>query len=109
MPANRFLKSIRIRNFLSYGPQGDTVDLLPLNVIIGPNCSGKSNLLEAIDVLRATPSDVTQPIRDGGGIGDYLWKGTKTKYSPKAEIEATVYYPEGPAPLKYRFAFSMVG
>jgi predicted ATPase len=109
MLTNRLLKSIRLRNFLSYGPNGDSVELLPLNVIIGPNCSGKSNLLEAIDVLRATPSDVTQPIRDGGGVEDYLWKGAKTKRPPTAEIEAVVYYPEGHGPLKYRFAFSTVG
>jgi len=109
MVFNRLLKSIRLRNFLSYGPGGDPVDLSPLNVIIGPNSSGKSNLLEAIDILRATPSDVTQPIRDGGGVEDYLWKGAKTRQSPTAEIEAIVFYPEGLGPLKYRFAFSMVG
>jgi predicted ATPase len=55
------------------------LELLPLNVIIGPNSSGKSNLLEAIDILRATPSDVTQPIREGGGVEDYLWKGIQAK------------------------------
>lgn len=106
---NRLLKSIRLRNFLSYGPNASTVELLPLNVIIGPNSSGKSNLLEAIDILRATPSDVTQPIREGGGVEDYLWKGIEAKRSPTAEIDAIVYYPEGRTPLKYRFAFTMVG
>src|SRR5258706_983898 len=109
MCANRLIKSIRLRNFLSYGATGEPIELSPLNVIIGANCSGKSNLLEAIDVLRATPSDVTQPIRTGGGVEDYLWKGTQAKNPPKAEIEATIYYPEGPGPLRYRFAFSMVG
>src|SRR6266446_4020949 len=109
MLTNRLLKSIRLRNFLSYGPDGDSIELLPLNVIIGPNCSGKSNLLEAIDILRATPSDVTQPIRDGGGVEDYLWKGAKAKRRPTAEIEAVFYYPEGYGRLNYRFAFSTVG
>jgi len=109
MAPNRLLKSIRLRNFLSYGPNTPEVELLPLNVIIGPNSSGKSNLLEAIDILRAMPSDVTQPIREGGGVGDYLWKGVQAKQIPTAEIDAVVYYPEGKTPLKYRFAFSMVG
>jgi predicted ATPase len=109
MATNRLLKSIRLRNFLSYGPNASAVELLPLNVIIGPNSSGKSNLLEAIDILRATPSDVTQPIREGGGVEDYLWKGIQAKRSPTAEIDAIVYYPEGRTPLKYRFAFTMVG
>ncbi len=109
MLTNRLLQSIRIRNFLSYGPSASAVPLLPLNVIIGPNGAGKSNLLEAVDILRATPSDVTQPIRDGGGVEDYLWKGIKTRSSPTAEIDSTVYYPDGQTPLKYRFAFTMVG
>jgi predicted ATPase len=98
-----------LTNFLSYGPSASAVDLLPLNVIIGPNSSGKSNLLEAIDVLRATPADVTQPIRDGGGIEDFLWKGLPAKRMPSAEIESIIYYPEGRTPLKYRLAFTMVG
>src|SRR5437879_4824742 len=109
MAPNRLLKSIRLRNFLSYGPNTPEVELLPLNVIIGPNSSGKSNLLEAIDILRAMPSDVTQPIREGGGVGDYLWKGVQAKGNPTAEIDAVVHYPEGRTPLKYRFVFSMTG
>ena len=78
-------------------------------MIIGPNSSGKSNLIEAIDVLRSTPSDVTRPIREGGGVEDWLWKGTASKRSPTAEIETIAYYPEGLAPLRYRLAFTMVG
>ena len=109
MRVNKLLKSIRLRNFLSFGPTAPAIDLLPLNVLIGPNSSGKSNLLEAVDILRATPSDVTQPIREGGGVEDYLWKGLAAKRVPTSEIEATVYYPEGYGPLKYRLAFTTVG
>jgi len=109
MPINRLLKSIRLRNFLSYGPNAPAVDLLPLNVLIGPNGSGKSNLIEAMDILHATPSDISQRIREGGGVEDYLWKGLTAKKVPAAGIEATVYYPEGNGPLKYRLAFTMVG
>src|SRR5208283_5590908 len=67
------------------------------------------NLLEAIVLLRATPTDVTQPIRDGGGVEDFLWKGLSAKSNPTAKIETVVYYPEGKGPLKHRFAFTMVG
>jgi len=106
---SRLLKSIRLRNFLSYGPNTPETELSSLNVIIGPNGSGKSNLIEAIDVLRSTPADVTRPIREGGGIEDWLWKGISSKVAPTAEIDITVYYPEGVAPLRYRLAFTMVG
>jgi predicted ATPase len=106
---NRLLKSIRLKNFLSYGPTTADTELSPLNVVIGPNGSGKSNLIEAIDVLRSTPSDVTRPIREGGGVQDWLWKGLSPKRTPVAEIDTTVYFPEGVAPLRYRLAFTMVG
>lgn len=36
-----------------------------------------------------------------------LWKGGKS--NPTATIEATVVYPEGVMPLRYRLSFSMVG
>jgi len=109
MRVNRLLKSIRLRSFLSFGPSAPTIDLSPLNVLIGPNSSGKSNFLEAVDILRAAPSDLTQPIREGGGVEDYLWKGLAEKQVPSCEIEATVYYPEGHGPIKYRLAFTTVG
>jgi len=48
------IRRLTLQSFLSYGPEGTTVDLLPLNVLIGPNASGKSNLLEALAILRAT-------------------------------------------------------
>jgi predicted ATPase len=106
---NRLLKSIRLRNFLSYGPKTAPTELSPLSVIIGPNGSGKSNLIEAIDVLRSASSDITRPIREGGGVEDWLWKGVPSKQNPIAEIDVVAYYPEGVAPLRYRLAFTMVG
>lgn len=70
------IRRLTLQNFLSYGPEGVTVDLLPLNVLIGPNASGKSNLLEALAILRATAGDLQTAIREGGGIAEYLWKGS---------------------------------
>jgi predicted ATPase len=69
------IRRLTLQNFLSYGPEGVSVDLLPLNVLIGPNGSGKSNLLEALAILRATARDLQGAIREGGGIDEYIWKG----------------------------------
>jgi predicted ATPase len=55
-----------------------------LNVLIGPNGSGKSNLIEAISLLQSAPSALASPVRDGGGIRDWLWKGLK---KPVASVE----------------------
>jgi predicted ATPase len=69
------IRRLTLQNFLSFGPGGVSVDLLPLNVLIGPNASGKSNVLEALSILRATAKDLQSAIREGGGIDEYIWKG----------------------------------
>lgn len=100
-------ESIRLTNFLSYGETSQPVELRALNVIIGPNGSGKSNLMEAFELLRATPSDLLKPVRDGGGVRDWLWKGAAER--PIAEIDAVVDNPEGTVPLRYVIGFTEVG
>jgi len=70
------LESILLEGFLSFEPQAGEIPLTRLNVIIGPNASGKSNLVEAVSVLRAVPKDLPLPIRRGGGVRDWLWKGS---------------------------------
>jgi predicted ATPase len=107
MEGKRFIHSMRLQNFLSYGSEGEEIELQPLNVLIGSNASGKSNLIEAIGLLKATPTDLTAPIRKGGGISDFLWKGDQG--TPTAEIEIIVDYPEAVMPLRYRLGFTSSG
>ena len=76
-------------------------------MLIGPNASGKSNLIEALSILAAAPRDLQVPIREGGGIGDWLWKGSKQRAT--ATIDTTIYYPWGPMPLRYRLSFTEIG
>jgi predicted ATPase len=71
----RFIHSLTLKNFLSYGSEETTIELEPLNVIIGPNASGKSNLIEALNLVSALPRDIHRPIREGDGIHEWLWKG----------------------------------
>ncbi|MFM6201517.1 MAG: AAA family ATPase, partial [Dolichospermum sp.] len=56
MEGKRFIHKIKLQNFLSYGSEGEEIELQPLNVLIGANTSGKSNLIEAIGILKATPT-----------------------------------------------------
>lgn len=107
MDGTQLLKTIRLRELLSYGSAGEELQLQPLNVLIGANASGKSNLIEAISLLRAAPTDLTLPIREGGGISDWLWKGGRA--TPTAEINTTITTPFGSQPLRYRLTFTMVG
>jgi len=101
------LTSIKLTNFLSFGDSSSVVALRPLNVVIGPNGSGKSNLIEAIELIRAVPKDLLTPIRDGGGVRDWLWKGAPK--TPAATIDAVFANPKGPANLRYLLSFTEVG
>lgn len=70
-----FLERISIKGLLSFGPEGIDLPMRPLNVLIGPNGSGKTNFIEALALLKAAPEDFSRPIRDAGGIREWLWKG----------------------------------
>ncbi|MEO5333912.1 MAG: AAA family ATPase [Magnetococcus sp. YQC-5] len=83
-----FIKSLKIENLLSFGPDTQEFALDRLNIIIGANGSGKSNLLEVISLLQASPKELNKPIRDAGGIAEWLWKGGPPK--PTAIIEVLI-------------------
>ncbi|KIX33652.1 chromosome segregation protein SMC [Burkholderia pseudomallei] len=106
------LKSLKLSNFLSFGESTQVLELRPLNVVIGPNGSGKSNLIESVDLIRSTPStseksNLLAAIRDGGGVRDWLWKGSAK--TPHAAIDAVFANPKGPVDLRYVLSFSEVG
>ena len=96
------IHSIRLTDVLSFGPISQELKLEPLNVLIGPNGSGKSNLIEAIGLLKAAPGDLHAPIRDGGGVGDWIWRGGTT--GGIAQIEVVLSYGKYKA-LRYTLAF----
>ncbi len=104
MEGRRFIRTIRLENVLSYGPSSGEFPLEPLNVLIGPNASGKSNLIEALSLLAAAPGDLQKPIREGGSVRDWLWKGTHG--SNIATVDAAVEYPQGQQPLRHRLSFT---
>lgn len=70
-----FLEHISIKGLLSFGPEGIDLPMRRLNVLIGPNGSGKTNFIEALGLLKAAPEDFSKPIREGGGVQEWLWKG----------------------------------
>ncbi len=71
----KFIKSIKLDGLLSFAPGSQTFELEPLNVLIGPNGVGKSNVIETFELLRSMPTNFADAIRDGGGAGEWLWKG----------------------------------
>jgi len=101
---NRFIRSIRLRNLLSFGPDSEEIKLEPLNVLIGPNASGKSNFIEAISLLKAAPVDIIKPFLEGEGhVQEWVWN--RTEEPANAEIEVTAHYPEGRTVLRHALGF----
>jgi predicted ATPase len=101
---SEFIRKLELKSFLSFGPESKVVDLTPLNVLIGPNASGKSNFIEAIELLHATPTDFSETIRMGGSAGEWLWKGL---WPPKpAAINAILCSQNETPDLLHRIVFT---
>lgn len=101
-----FVRSIKIENILSFGPNAQEVELKPLNVLIGPNGSGKSNFLEVFGLLKAAPTDLVAPIREGGGSDNWIWRGEQ--HDPTARVEVVVdrsLYRSDRPPIRYSLTF----
>ena len=98
------IKSLRIKGMLSF--KDVSLDLRPLNVLIGPNASGKSNLIEIIALLQSLPRDLPGFIRQNGGINDWLWKGegNENGTARTGRVEAVISHSDprfGAMPLRY--------
>src|SRR5207247_3729248 len=105
----RLLLRIKLENLLSFGSKAAPLELENLNILIGPNAAGKSNLIEALSLIRATPvsaassnMDLRGVVRRGGGVNEWIWKGGKRK---PALIDVVVDHPEGKQPLRHRLSF----
>jgi predicted ATPase len=95
MAQQPFLKSIRPVNLLSFGPDTKEIELRPLNILIGSNGSGKSNLIEIIRLLHFLPDkDPWTSMLETGGVDEWIWKGGGEKtavstISAKISLERT--------------------
>lgn len=107
-----FIKRLALKKILSFN---DTeIDLRQLNVLIGPNAVGKSNLIEVIGLLQATPSSLWTAILRGGGVRQWIWlgpfvrSGGDTVSWPIATIECDLNLIRGQqvGTLEYSLSFS---
>ena len=97
--------SLHLKNVLSF--KDAEVALAPLNVVIGANASGKSNLIEAFSLLQAIPDDLAKFFRINGPILDWIWKGDAESGAtpPLAEITAVLENPEGTYEAEKRLTY----
>jgi len=89
------LQKVTLHNILSFKEL--TVELRNLNVLVGPNASGKSNFIEVLGLLQAAPRDLPGAIQKGGGIAEWKWKG-----KPDGELLLQVTVPHGLRFLAYK-------
>ncbi len=112
MEGKRLIEKIRLRNILSFGDKGEEIALEPLNIIIGQNASGKSNLVDIIKLLRSLPQEkgLLNFFNQNGGINEWKWKGARTDNFAVIEIIVAGfekdYYTELEHPLKHSIKFA---
>ena len=81
-----------------------------LNVVIGPNASGKSNLLKVLELLRAAArGELKQFIRDEGGMGQVLWDGSGSGFMVLARFRSGSAPDEDSRHLRYVLSAERLG
>jgi len=82
------IERISVCSLLSFGESAEPLELRPLNVLIGINGSGKSNLIETIALLASmnSPRGMSGYIGQSGGIFNWLWKGTEAAPIAKLDV-----------------------
>lgn len=96
------IRHLAPKNLLSFGPDFPGIELKALNVLIGQNGCGKSNLIEAISLMRSCPKDLRDVTRKGGGVSEWIWKG---RPQWPASVEWVVDYPNSPKPIRHEISF----
>jgi predicted ATPase len=87
-----FLEQIHIRNFLSL--RDVVLPLKRLTVLVGPNASGKSNILSSLKLLRRMISSATSPLAKY--IPNMVWSGRA------GDIEFQLQMKSDNIPIHYR-------
>ena len=105
----RVIQRIRMPGLLSFPPEMDFFDLQSLNVLIGPNASGKSNFIETFELLRALPTDLAGAVRASGGVSELLWKGSLAPQPAALDAEVDPAGDGSGPRLRYRLSFGAIG
>lgn len=99
------IERLVLKNLLSF--RDSAIELRGLNVLIGPNAVGKSNLIEVIGLLQAAPASFGTAILRGGGVHQWIWLGD-SDYSPVADVACELRLTRGRhvGPVNYALQFT---
>jgi predicted ATPase len=102
----QLLTSITLKNLLSFSKNTKPLKLESLNILIGINGSGKSNLIEAIALLRSFSNGKSNNmISKGDGIDFLFHKSTNDSIKISLEIPN----PKFDIPIEHSFEFQKDG
>ena len=93
------IRRLKVSGLLSFGPRGVDLPMGALNVLIGANGSGKSNLLEVIGLLRAAAEDPGELFGRRGNACEWLWKSGES--AAAATVEVITDGPDGAGRLRH--------
>jgi predicted ATPase len=97
------LRRMSVRNMLSFGPEEVEIDFLQLNLLVGVNGAGKSNVISLIELMAASPIDLEARINTRGGFRDWLFHGNDGRAST-GEID--IHVSDSEHLLSHRLVFS---
>ena len=104
----RIIQRIRMPGLLSFPPDMGFFDLQSLNILIGPNASGKTNFIDTLELLRSFPTDFAAAVRQGGGAAEWLWKGGSQSSPAAVEVEVDIG-DDSHRQFRYRLLFAAAG
>ena len=104
----RIIQRLRMPGLLSFPPDMGFFDMQSLNVLIGPNASGKSNFIDTLELLRSLPTDFAAPVRQRGGAAEWLWKGGSEPSPAAVEVEVDIG-DDSDRQFRYRLSFEARG
>lgn len=101
------ITKISVRNFLSL--KEVDLDLRLRNVLVGPNMSGKTNLIEAFKFLTSTMTvGMNKTLLDRGGYQEVLWKGNDGS-AITLGVTAEIPSEENDSLKTYEYSVSIIG
>ena len=95
------ITELSIEGFKSFGSPAETIELGPLNFVVGANASGKSNLLGALRFLQnAVAHDVSYAVSEMGGNAEVSKQAPSSASSGKTGSAVTEDREELQIPLE---------
>lgn len=101
------IKRLRVKNFLSLRDM--ELELTQRNLLVGPNMSGKSNVMECLGFLaKVAISGLREALLDHNGFAEVVWKGSPSEKRIVIALSYEQRVPNEP-PTNYQYEITILG